>query len=352
MAIKFVLKQNPAQTSATGNSLTTEFPFNGSLFTVGSDAANDLIAPGSAAEQFVIVPEEEHLMLINNAEGTTINNQTLRREALHPLATGDEIRFAGYILTVVDDEPNVPAAIPSEDFEQLPNPNIYATVRDVSEVLGDEKSKFEELLAKPSAPPAPRNFADVLDALRTEEDSFYFVVKNGADEVGRIMLSEAETPIGINAKSELVFTNEQIATLYGLARKDWSGILIESQKRNAIFVNDETIETTRRLRNDDRLSFTLPSKISLALHEPSSLVALESLLSARGAENGSRFGGLAANREGAMETVQPAAVTEPKVSLFERRFFGFFSLLEIVTMIIGTLIGAVLFFLFFEFMFS
>src|SRR3712207_8113641 len=44
--------------------------------------------------------------------------------------------------------------------------------------------------------PQGRSFAAILDSLRTEEDSFYFVVESAAGQSRRVRLEAAETMIG------------------------------------------------------------------------------------------------------------------------------------------------------------
>ena len=191
---------------------------------------------------------------------------------------------------------------------------------------------------------SPQNFASVLDTLRTEEDSFYFVIKNGKNETDeRVLLERTETPIGADEKGKIAFDIKEIKAIFAIARKDWSGILIESQRSNSVFINDEVVETTKRLRNDDSIRFASPIRSTLVLHEPSLLVALEPLLSVRADAEQSLI----------LTTGKSAAIArKPKVPLLERRFFGYFSFAEIASMIIGTLICAVLFFLMFEFIFA
>ncbi|MEP6901865.1 MAG: FHA domain-containing protein [Actinomycetota bacterium] len=347
MAISFVLKQNLPNAFEADNPPLSEHIFDDDMFTVGSDPANSLVLSESASEQVVFVREGEFLTLINRAEGTQLNGQILRPEAFEPLAAGDKVSFNNYIILVADD-----AAVSPVKRANLTAPGMGENgTSNSSNGISPVPLKIRQSeTVSPATPPPTRNFAEILDTMRTEEDSFYFIVKEENKETERIPLEQPEIPFGANGKGKIAFAIEQISTLYGVARKDWSGILLESRRRNSVFVNDEAVTTTRRLRNDDRVSFTAPIKCSLILHEPNSLVALESLLSARVASNGTRFGGLAANNAGAIQTDRPAENRQS--SLIERRYFNYFSFIEVLTMIIGTLIGAVLFFLFFEFMFS
>lgn len=348
MAVKFLLKQN-----GSNGENAAEHKFDGAMFTLGSDATNNLILNGAAAEQAVVVREGEQLTLINGADGTNLNGENLRREAIHPLGAGDEIRIGKYTILLIDDE--------AEN-----NPNYIAAIDEKSDYEAQSSDSFDEVLniaensasqtAASAAPvkiaaaetKATNNFAAVLDTLRTEEDSFYFVVKNKEKEVARIALEQAEIPIGADDKNQIVFDIKKMTAVFGVVRKDWSGIVLETSRRGAVFVNSEPLDAAaRRLRNDARVSFAAPIDSVLILHEPSLLVALEPLLSARAVSNNGASGGAIG-----VQTAKTPKTAEPNAPLFERTFFGYFSFVEILTMIIGTLIGAVLFFLIFEFVFA
>ncbi len=356
MSSKFILKRVSGN-SAASDSVVGEYVFDGSLFTIGSDAAGTIVLPGAAAEQAVVIQEEAHLTLFNRSEGTALNGQNLRRESMQPLASGDEIRIGVHVIEYVAE--TAPAENPFNRVNAAAVPDIYATTKDipVAHLVPKPAPKPPTAAAeRREADPEPpkknaRNFADVLNTLRTEEDSFYFVVENGSQENRRIPLEQTEMPLGLNARNEITGAVAEINVLYAILRKDWSGIVIEAQRGGAVFVNDEALTTTRRLRNGDAVSFnaarlndkTLPF---LKLHEPSSLVALESLLETR-----ERGAGIQKNLNGAViyNETEPITAAEPNVPLMERRFFGYFNFFEVVSMIIGTLIGAVLIFLMLEF---
>ena len=380
MPIKFVLKRNSQSSPTTNNQILAEFPFEGNLFTIGSDSSNNLVLEEGAFEQAVVVYEGDQLMLINSAEGTKLNGETLRREAIQPLVINDEISIGSYSVFITDSaqpfNSNGQSSVFTTHEDEVPD--LYATTQDVPvDIYATTKFNLNELDAesvetkpasvsevslqpqKPEIPspstevqPAqeaasPRNFADILDTLRTEDDSFYFTIKNAEQEVKRIALEQAETTLGVAAGGEIVAGDA--ATVCAIARKDWSGILIESQKPGAVSVNGARITDPQRLRHDDEVVFTASPKFSLVLHEPSSLVALESLLSTRNDAN-SRFG-LGGNNQ-ALATDEVAQEPVKKESFLERRYFKHFSFVEFVSMIIGTLIGAVLIFLLLEFIFS
>lgn len=360
MLNKFVLKRISAQ-SPTGNGVVGEYIFDGGLFTIGSDADSTVVLPGTAAEQAVVIQERDHLTLICRAAGIVLNDKALRRESMEPLASGDVIKIGDYAIKYffIDAASENGINRPNAASVNHASKDVFSTAEDIAvahlappEIKQENKtvenrSVKNDLPAKKNA----KNFAEVLNTLRTEEDSFYFNVENGTQEIRRIALEQTEMPIGLNAKGEIVTAVEQIAALYAVLRKDWSGIIIEAHRNGAVFVNDEAITAARRLRNGDTVSFnalrpndkTLPF---LKLHEPSSLVALESLL-----ENRERGASIQKNLNGAihLSETENAVPEEPPLPFLERRFFGYFNFFEVVSMIILTLIGAVLIFLLLEF---
>ena len=348
MLIKFILKQIHSSPSGTAdNSVIVEDVFDGSLFTIGSDATNTVVLAEAAPEQAVIIEEGEFLTLHNSAEGTVLNGRNLRREAIEPLAFGDEIKIGNHSISIVSyqtvSENNQNGTAFSARTVPLPEPIApLLAVESEKNFLLEQNGKSESPAKKPS-----RNFADILNTLRTEEDSFYFIVKNGSEEDARIPLEQPEMPLGFDAKGKISYAVTEISALYAIVRKDWSGIVVESQRGAAVLVNDEMIQTPRRLRNGDRLRFNAGRKSGkpmphLELHEPSSVVALESIL-----ENPA--GGESKNLNVAENLSADDALTaKEKVPVLERNFFGYFSFFEIVSMWIGTLITAVLIFLLLE----
>lgn len=340
MRFKFVVKQTPSPTSPNANILTVaEYSFDGGMFTIGSDPGNTIVLPGGAAEQAVVIREGESLTLINSAEGTSLNGRSLRREAIEPLAPDDEIRIGDHAISVVPLDGK--AASPNGSERQV-QPETPASNREhAGGKISEDAAEAGPREQKPS-----RNFADILNTLRTEEDSFYFIVESGERQTSRIPIEQSEMPLGFDAAGSLCSGPDNINVLLATVRKDWSGIVIEPQRRGAIVVNGEKLSAARRLRNDDRVNLhfqRMSGKYSstIVLHEPNSLVALESLLETH---PGNRVlkgvGGQAGSASGAVDTsVAP---------ILERRFFGHFSFFEVVTMIVTTLIGAILVFVLLE----
>jgi predicted component of type VI protein secretion system len=138
MAVRFVIKQNGSKQTAGENPAIAEYVFDENLFTIGSDAANHLVLAETAAEQAVVVREEEFLTLINRAEGTNLNGKPLRREAFLPLGDGDRIEIGTYTIFVFDSGTEKP-----EDF--LPE-NDLPVIAEIP--MPDEPLIFDEEIIK------------------------------------------------------------------------------------------------------------------------------------------------------------------------------------------------------------
>lgn len=325
--IKLILKKAPASGSGA-STIVGEYVFDGSLFTIGSDGGNTIVIGESAPEQAVLIQEGDVLTLINGAEGTSVNGRLLKREAMEPLTMGDEIRIGEHIIAVRGS--TATRVIGRNGTANPPAPPPVAMPR----------SALDEIETPGKAP--ARNFAEVLNTLRTEEDSFYFIVDDGREE-RRIPLEQSETSLGLTANGEIGTEPDLITSLQATVRKEWGAIIVEPQS-STIFVNNEKIAEPHHLRNGDRLSFSPARKsgkppLYLELHEPTSLIALESILETRPRNRTSN---------GTETAAANAGDSQKPVPISDRRFFGHFSFLEIFTMAIGTLIAAVLIFIVLE----
>jgi len=320
------------------------------MATIGSDQAAtlQLRGQGIAPEQAVIVNEDGQLLLINQADGTTLNQETLAREAIRPLTHGDLLRVGEYVIEISLEE--------------------HAQTEHTADSIAPPSS--ENLPARATAPNAPtppppdrvasqRSFASILDSLRTEEDSFYFTVQDGIETRRRIQIDSAEMPLGWDDTGQHISCDPAfIVAPRGVVRKDWSGVVVQAESAGMVSVNGETVETVRRLRNGDRVSL-LPTAIPihpeqhfLIFHEPASLVVLDSLLPQKlpppvaAGDSGEQKASPGANTLPAH--LSPGAATAKTFDL-HRKYFGYFTLLELLVMGCGTLIAAVIIFLILEY---
>lgn len=289
-------------THPNGAAPAGEHCFAGPLVSLGSDesAALRLLGPGIAAEQAVIVIVEDNPpLLISRAPGTQLNGEPLARETQRPLNDLDQLAVGPYVITCRcwGASTGKPLGEPEADPEHAPS------------------------------------FEQVLEQMRTADDSFYFLSESSArliltgnhvrrrlgwDAAGQLALEEAEPPLVAGA----------------LVRKEWGAVFVEPDGHGRLTVNDEIIIGARQLRRGDCLVCTLPAapqqaarRASLIFYEPKSLAVLETLLLDCG--------------------VSPALPAPPPVSAScaAREYFGMFTLLELLLMAGGTFTGAALIFI-------
>lgn len=278
MTIKLAIQRNSDDPGAPES---VDRTFDGPIVIIGSDqtATLQLDAIGIAPEQAVIISEANQLLLINRAEGTSLNGEPLARETRRALIPGDQLQIGEFIVSLPSEQIGTGEAS-TKDFALAETPLVLETDAALIAPAAAE--------AVPAAPTPPQSFAAILDSLRTEEDSFYFLVEGGAQSGLRILLESAEMPLGWDeAGQSICFDPESIAAPRAVVRKDWSGVVVQAQGTWMITINGEMIESSRRLRNGDRVALA-PVKKSvdyrdplLIFHEPASLMVLDSLLPQR-----------------------------------------------------------------------
>lgn len=336
-----------------------ERSFDDEIVTIGGDpgATLHLTDPSIAPEQAIVIREDGRPLLINRAPGTVFNGELLPREARRPLSEGDRIEFGPYVVSVaaVEGEPEESAryAARSEEIR-----HAQPDERDADGPRGGEgggAARDAQALEQPQ--PQGRSFAAILDSLRTEEDSFYFVVESVAGQSRRVRLEAAETMIGWDETGRRISCDAgTVLAARAVVRKDWSGVVALPLSPGMILVNGETVEAPRRLRDGDRVTLLRvtahePEDECLVFHEPASLVVLDSLLPQ---QQKAALPSKTAASEGAAEAStlvrQPSAALETKTGLAspERRYFGYFTPLEVLVMIVGTLVTAAIIFIILE----
>lgn len=317
-----------------------EYPCTEPIISIGSDPAATIQLNGSgvAAEQVVILHEDSTLLLINRAEGTRLNGEPLNREARHPLVPGDTLHFATYLVTLQTDV---------ERESILTSPAVETQITHYAEptVASSSPSPIAELTQE------TKSFASILDSLRTEEDSFYFLFETGIQAGTRLLIDKTETLCGWDASgTHLSVDPTAIETQCMTVRKDWTGVVAHAPAgKVTLRVNDELLNAPRRLRNGDRLKLLAPADAPpavLIFHEPASLVALDTLLP----QPLPPPVALTKSSAGSAASLEPtASPKQPKRTNmqfdWEYRYFGYFNLLELGIMAAGTLVAAVIIFL-------
>lgn len=182
------------------------------------------------------------------------------------------------------------------------------------------------------------NFARVLDQLRTEEDRFFFTDADGA----RLVLSEDdfEKPLGWDAAARSLTLDAQVFhTVCGALCKDWSGVRVRAGEACRLTINGVTVKDPRRLRAHDRLVFHLSAihgghSVQLTFHEPIALNLLDALLPLQTDRPDARPSTATCAADSGDATIQPAA--------FHRLYFKAFTLRELFSLLLCTLIASVL----------
>jgi len=203
---------------------------------------------------------------------------------------------------------------------------------------------------EPAVAPASgegRSFAAILEGLRSAEDTFYFLIEEGAEPGSRIPVDGAEMVIGWDHLGQTLSTDPAgIAAPCAVVRKDWTGVMVHPEE-SAVMLNGEQLTSPRRLRNGDQLmllgpdeTFAEPRGALLILHEPASLVVLDSLLPNRLPPPVARQADQASGGGAEVDSDEPNAEQAEG-----RRYFGHFALFELLMMGACTLaLAAVIFF--------
>ena len=324
--------------------LTREIPANG-IITVGNDssATIELKDENIAAEQFVIVCEDDAMTLLCRVGGTSVNGENLPQGALHNLQFGDEIQIDSYTLVAESGESNGNSKVNGlAEVAELQPPPVERPTN------GEAPAAIE----KPE-----RSLSDVLENLRAEE-KFYFLIK-GVEGDGRRVYVEAEDMwLGWADSGECEISTDPAAVQIARAqiRKDWSGVVLYPLKKGDVWLNDETLLEPRRLKNDDKIFLLSKENAKLNLetvvrfHEPTALLILDSILPKELPppvlldETANDPGTKEIDESDLIHSSRMPAEKIPR----KRKIFGHFTLLEIIIMAIGTLITAAVIFLILE----
>ena len=149
----------------------------------------------------------------------------------------------------------------------------------------------------------------------------------------------------------------QVSAARAVVRKDWSGVVALPLSVGMVLVNGETVEGPRRLRDGDRVTLlptgaSEPEDACLVFHEPASLVVLDTLLPQQQLPPPVTRGAAETNAaESSALAPRAQAVAVAKAGPFSpgRRYFGYFTPTEVLIMIVGTLVAAVIIFMILEY---
>lgn len=305
-----------------------------SIITVGNNpsATLELKDTNVAPEQFVIINENNQLLLMNRAEGTAVNGENLELGSRVELNSGDKIEIGSFELELADFAGNGTAEIAE------------------TEIVEEDES-------------IEKDFSTVLDGLK-EEDSFYFQIINEENIIERILFDSEEIWIGTSfAESSIKKDKSQLDEVFARVKKDWSGAVIYPEEGEEIYLNGESLDEPSRLKNEDELflvdEFAEDDDIQtkITFHEPIVLLALNSILPedlpepvniSEPPDRSKKSINVRKNAVGVAKDVQVANQKALPVKKQKGRMFGYFSFLEVVIMAIGTLVTAGIIFLVLE----
>jgi hypothetical protein len=346
--------------------------FADSRITIGNDPGASLCLNGSvlSAEQIVIIDGETEPQLVNQAEGTSLNGETLALNESRTLRDGDLLCIGTYQITIFL---NKDSLTPRGDPRVPPNGYSIAQGNGSNpESAGDSLTQFSQTPEHNSntqfstgqikdpiptdaihQPKPSKSFAAILDSLRTDEDRFYFVVEGGEQSGFRISIELEEMPLGWDESGEnLCFNISAITDLCAVVRKDWSGVILRTPAASSITINNEPLEDERRLRDGDRLLLKAPSnesgtsQVVLVFREPTSLVILDSLMPRVPTvpEDAAFQSPESIPGSGVRQDIKP---TRKLTSLIksDKEYFTVFTFVELSLMAVGTIVGAVIIFL-------
>ena len=330
----------------------------GDIITVGNDpsAVIELEEEGILPEQFVIINENGQPLLLCRTDGILVNDQFLQQGSLYELQHEDKILVGNYSLqydaegstnsTENGDEIS-PSAI-TEDLQPLENP------------LADEADYGD--IHKTSPLNREQTLTDILENLRAEE-KYYFQIERISGEVRRVYVEHESIWLGWSAEGICVIgAPDAVATPKAQIRKDWTGVILYPHAGQNVWLNNEILAEPTRLKNDDRILLsgqtpTEPERSTLIrFHEPTALLVLDSILpkelpppvSLETAQSGQLQESTGKNLVASEETAALQTNLPPPKPKSSAHILGYFTLMEIVIMIIGTLVTAAVIFLVLE----
>jgi pSer/pThr/pTyr-binding forkhead associated (FHA) protein len=357
MTIKIVVKNENQNAGSFSQTLALE----NVLITIGSaDAANvRLHGPGVASEQAVIINENDQSLFINQAKGTILNGEEIEQGFPHQLKNGDRVQIGSYHLEI-----ELESHFAAEEMGSAANVNSLIKIDEF-----DNETKKKNLTEKPSHDKTNKlgaeTFADILSSLRKEEDQFYFQLTEADGSKRRLIIESDETVLGWNTVNDIFSTNQetQLDLPQAIIRKDWNGVTIYPNGKEAILLNGALLEVGSRMRNGDKIIFsrfveTGTHTVNLVFCEPAALVELNAILPQELLSNA-----LQTNQSGEI-TIEPgfeqqfeAENHQPKSQEIGRQatkpqsrfYFKYFVLEEIIIMIIATILTAALTYILLDF---
>jgi hypothetical protein len=325
------------------NILFEQNVLNECIISVGNnpDATLELKDKAIAPEQFVIVSKDEEMLLMNRADGTIINGESLDLGSQISLHVGDEIKIGEFHVHLSTDEIN----------------GLFEVVKNNVESNESLQKKAEE------AQKNGNDFSTVLNNLK-EEDSFYFHIIDDENVNERILFDSDVIWVGISfAESSIKKDKNELDEVYACVKKDWSGAVIYPENLQKVYLNGELLEDSSRLQDNDELvldnAFEAANthRTKITFHEPVALLALNSILPEELPEpvslNPNELDSIhdSSNLENIIQNSPVNNSTKENIQpeTKKRLILGYFTILEVIIMAIGTLVTSAIIFLVLEF---
>ncbi len=328
-----------------------------SIVTVGNNptATLELRDKGIAPEQFIIVSEQNDILLMNRADGTKINGEDLGLGGQVSLQIGDQIEIGEYQVTF-EGKNGLNGSVNNEtekEKEEIISSKVEIKTNESVEETQDELEVEEK---------KEKDFSEILDNLKNE-DSFYFQIVDVENIVEKIGFEDEEIWIGVKFDECTVKKNKNdLDEVYAQVKKDWSGAVIYPNTSEELFLDDEVLLEPTRLKNNSKIvlvdSFEEEKYASsITFHEPNALQALNSILPEELPEPVSHLID-EKNEQQTLELTENNNLSSVEDSVADKkkseskkgfRLFGYFSPLEILIMTIGTIVTAILIFLILEY---
>lgn len=354
MAIKLILKKQ----EEFGDSSVKELILDEHFISVGNSFGSNVFLDDEniADEQFVIVSEDDKKILVNRADGTFFNDEPIDKEIRTELQNGDEIQIGDFTLSFL----NVNYKVKKSLFIPASTPSGKLKIIDKNEDVDDEILQESHLESNGNVI-GQKSFADILSSLRKEEDRFYFQLVNGENQE-RLNIENEELQVGWDLTGRILSTDPNIVVMPRASiKKDWGGVMLTPQNKESVWVNNESIESPKRLKNGDKLTFlsafsSAPQKnVYLEFCEPAALVEINSILPQElpsVAPNRTDLEELNGNKNGNGQKQAIAKIKNQKAQTkksAKKKYFGYFSFGEVFLMFLATVFAAILVYLILEY---
>ncbi len=363
MTIKIVVTHENQSTGRSSETLIIEDV----LITIGSSVTANvkLSGGGVAPEQAVIVNENGQSLFVNQVKGTILNGAELDKGFPHELKTGDRIQIGSYLL-VIELGNHFSEIENKQPVEEIPTPVIESLIPALNnfENENEEGDPPQNSLSVETNQLGVETFADILSSLRKEEDQFYFQLTEADNSKRRLLIQSDEIVLGWDVINDIFLTSKEtdLELPQAVVRKDWNGVTVYPKGNEAILLNGNLLEAGSRLKNGDKMIFSRQKEVgthtvTLVFCEPAALVELNAILPRQLLSNAletNQSGAITAEIESEEELKTEAHSKIPAASLpLDKEkspyYFRYFTLIEIIIMIVATIFTAVLTYILLDF---